>query len=50
MSKKRLDTEAVHAGQTSDPTTGSRAVPIGIEDADDIIEDIEQTLRKSEKT
>jgi O-acetylhomoserine (thiol)-lyase len=28
MSKRRLDTEAVHAGQTPDPTTGSRAVPI----------------------
>ena len=29
MAKKRLDTEAVHAGQeTADPTTGSRAVPI----------------------
>src|SRR5512139_1202712 len=28
MTTKRLDTEAVHAGQTPDPTTGSRAVPI----------------------
>jgi O-acetylhomoserine (thiol)-lyase len=29
MSKKRLDTLAVHAGQeTADPTTGARAVPI----------------------
>ena len=29
MTKKRLDTAAVHAGQeTADPTTGSRAVPI----------------------
>src|SRR5208282_4211393 len=29
MTKKRLDTVAVHAGQeTADPTTGSRAVPI----------------------
>ncbi|HLN89536.1 MAG TPA: PLP-dependent transferase, partial [Candidatus Binatia bacterium] len=29
MTKKRLDTIAVHSGQESpDPTTGSRAVPI----------------------
>src|SRR3989337_2218630 len=28
MSKKKLDTEAVHAGQAPDPTTGSRVVPI----------------------
>jgi O-acetylhomoserine (thiol)-lyase len=28
MTHKRLDTAAVHAGQTPDPTTGSRAVPI----------------------
>ena len=29
MAKKRIDTQAVHAGQeTADPTTGARAVPI----------------------
>ncbi len=28
MTTKKIDTVAVHAGQTPDPTTGSRAVPI----------------------
>ena len=28
MTKRRLDTIALHAGQEPDPTTGSRAVPI----------------------